>query len=84
MEVSGQLNATVALPPVPMDTRLGGPKSRSGRCGVNRNLLPLPRNEPRPSPADPDQWAINDEFSAEQVIYPFKAQWLLHIPPTLT
>jgi hypothetical protein len=46
MEVSCQLHAPVALPPVKdarytLDTRLGGPQSRSGRCGVEENLLPL-------------------------------------------
>jgi hypothetical protein len=29
--------------------RLGGPQSRSGHCGVEKNLLPLPGIEPRPS-----------------------------------
>jgi len=39
MEVSGQLNAPAALPPgkeslcYPLDRRLGGPQSRSGRDG---------------------------------------------------
>jgi hypothetical protein len=27
--------------------RLGGPQSRSGRCGVEKNLLPLPGIDPR-------------------------------------
>jgi len=39
MEVSGQLHAPAALPPgkepwYPLDRRLGGPQSRSGRGGV--------------------------------------------------
>jgi hypothetical protein len=43
MEVSGQLHAPAALPPgkspwYPLDRRLGGPQSRSGR-GVGQNLL---------------------------------------------
>jgi hypothetical protein len=38
MEVSGQLHASAALPtekepPLPLDRRLGGPQSRSGRGG---------------------------------------------------
>jgi hypothetical protein len=43
MEVSGQLHAPDALPPgkesqVPiMDTRLGGPQSRSGRGGEEKS-----------------------------------------------
>jgi hypothetical protein len=35
-------------PRYPLDRRLGGPQSRSGRCGEDKNLLRLPRNEPRP------------------------------------
>jgi hypothetical protein len=31
-------------PRYPLDTRLGGPQSRSGRCGVEKNPLLLPRN----------------------------------------
>jgi hypothetical protein len=34
-------------PRYPLDRRLGGPKSRSGRCGVEKDLLPLPGIEPR-------------------------------------
>jgi hypothetical protein len=53
MEVSGQLHAPAALPPgkaprYPMDRRLGGPQSWSGRRGVEKNLA-LPGIEPRPS-----------------------------------
>jgi hypothetical protein len=45
MEVSGQLHAPTALPPgkeppYPLDKRLGGPQSRSGRYGEERNLTP--------------------------------------------
>jgi hypothetical protein len=36
-------------PGTQFDMRLGGPKSRSGRCGVQKNLLPLPGIEPQPS-----------------------------------
>jgi hypothetical protein len=39
--VSGQVNAPAALPPVPL--------IQSGRCGDEKNLLPLPGIEPRPS-----------------------------------
>jgi hypothetical protein len=36
-------------PRYPLDRRLGGPQSRSGCCGVERNLLPLPEsNSGRP------------------------------------
>jgi hypothetical protein len=33
----------------PLDRRMGGPQSQSGCCGGNKNLLPLPGIEPRPS-----------------------------------
>jgi hypothetical protein len=47
MDLSGQLHAAAALhtgrePPVPFDRRLGGPQSRSGRGGVEKNSQPLP------------------------------------------
>jgi hypothetical protein len=42
MEVSGQLHAPAALPAgkeplVPLDRKLGGPQSRSGRGGEEEN-----------------------------------------------
>jgi hypothetical protein len=45
MEVSGQLHALAALPlgkepPYPLDRRLGGPQSRSGRGGEEKNSQP--------------------------------------------
>jgi hypothetical protein len=51
MEVGDQFHAPAALPPgkeplVPIDRRLGGPQSRSGRCGEEKNSEPLPRIEP--------------------------------------
>jgi hypothetical protein len=54
MEVSGQLHAPAALlsgrdPWYTFDRRLGGPQSRSGRCELEENLLPLPGIEPGPS-----------------------------------
>jgi hypothetical protein len=50
MEVSGQLHAPAALPPgkkpvVPIESRLGGPQSRSGRGGEEKNSQPPPRIE---------------------------------------
>jgi hypothetical protein len=49
MELSGQLHVLAALPPgkssrYPLDKRLGGPPSRSGRCGEEKGLA-LPRIE---------------------------------------
>jgi hypothetical protein len=47
MEVSGQLHASAALPPgknlwYPLDRRLSGHQSRSGRGGEEKNSQPLP------------------------------------------
>jgi hypothetical protein len=44
MEVSGQLHAPAALPQgkspcCPLDRRLGGPQSRSGRGGEEKNIF---------------------------------------------
>jgi hypothetical protein len=52
MEVSGQLHtpATLALrkePLIPMDRRLGGPQSRSGRGGEEKNSQLPPGIEPQ-------------------------------------
>jgi hypothetical protein len=51
MEVSGQLHAPAALPPgkrpwYPLDRRLGGPQSRSGRGGEEKNSQPPPESNP--------------------------------------
>jgi hypothetical protein len=51
MEVSGQLYAPAALPQrnsawYPLDSRLGGPQSRSGRGGEEKHCQPLPGLEP--------------------------------------
>jgi hypothetical protein len=47
MEVSGQLHAPAFLLPgkeplYPLDRRLGGPQSRSGRGGVEKSSQPMP------------------------------------------
>jgi hypothetical protein len=51
MEVSGQLHVPGALPQgksrYPLDRRLSGPHSRSGRYGEAKNRLPLSGNEHR-------------------------------------
>jgi hypothetical protein len=51
MEMCGQLHAPVALPTgknlwYPLDRRLGGPQSRSGRGGEEKNPQLLPELEP--------------------------------------
>jgi hypothetical protein len=51
MGVSGQLHAPAALSPgessrYPLDRRMGGPQSRSGRGGEEKNSQPPPRIEP--------------------------------------
>jgi hypothetical protein len=51
MEVSFQLHDPAALPPgnnprYQLDRRLGGPQSRSGRVGEEKNYQPLPELEP--------------------------------------
>jgi hypothetical protein len=50
MEVSGQLHAQATLskeksPGYPMDRRLGGPQSRSGRGGEEKNSQTPPGTE---------------------------------------
>jgi hypothetical protein len=52
MEVSGQLHTPVALPPgkehwYQLDRRLGGPQSRSGRGGEEKNSQPRRESNPR-------------------------------------
>jgi hypothetical protein len=51
MKVSGQFYAPAALPQgkrpwYPLDRKLGGPQSRSGRGGEEKNSQPPPRIEP--------------------------------------
>jgi hypothetical protein len=51
MEVSGQLHAPAALPQekspwYPLDSRLGGLQSRSGRGGEEKDPQPPPEIEP--------------------------------------
>jgi hypothetical protein len=46
MDVSSQLHAPTALPPgkepcYPLDRRLGGPESRSGRCDEGSNICKI-------------------------------------------
>jgi hypothetical protein len=54
-------------PRYPLDRRLGGPQSRSGRCGVDKNTLPLPGIEPWLS--SPKPVAIPTELSRLRIIF---------------
>jgi hypothetical protein len=52
MGVSGQIHATASLPPwkeprYPLDRKLGGPQSRSGHGGGEKNSQPPPGIEPQ-------------------------------------
>jgi hypothetical protein len=67
MDVSGQFLVPAALPPwkeplVPIwYRRLGGPRSRSGRGGEEKDSKPLPGLEPSDLPSRnlaPYHWAI--------------------------
>jgi hypothetical protein len=53
MEMSGKLDALAALSPgkefLMLDRKAVEPQSRSGRCGREKNIFPLPGIEPRPS-----------------------------------
>jgi hypothetical protein len=65
LDGNGQLHASLyprgRNPRHELDRRLGGPQSRSGRCEVERNHLPLPGIEPRPS--SPNPIAVATELS---------------------
>jgi hypothetical protein len=52
MELSGQLHVPAVLPQgkspwYPLDRRLGGPQSRSGRGGEEKNSQPRRESNPR-------------------------------------
>jgi hypothetical protein len=58
MEVSGQIHATTALPPGteprhPLDKRLDGPQSRSGRRGEEKVLDSTGTQTPNPRSSSP-------------------------------
>jgi hypothetical protein len=88
MEVSGQLHVPAALPPgkvprYPLDRRLGGPQSRSGRCGEEKNLalhgnrtrIVQPVATPLYGLSHPDSsmaWGKNWKLS------PSNFQWVVH------
>jgi hypothetical protein len=56
MEMSGQLHAPTALPlRYLLERRLGGPQSRSGRCGEEKYLSPAVKRVA--------YWAIPTELS---------------------
>jgi hypothetical protein len=76
MEVSGQVHATANLfwrkrQPHPLDRAAGGPQSRSGRYGVEKNSLSLSWIEPRAS--SPYLAAIPSNMKA--VLYALMMSW---------
>jgi hypothetical protein len=51
--VSGQFHDPATLPRYVLDKKLGGPQNRSGRCGEEKSLLPLPGITSRPCSLQP-------------------------------
>jgi hypothetical protein len=45
------------VPRYPLDKRLGGPQSRSGRCGAEKNIFPVPGMKPRWASSKPEEVA---------------------------
>jgi hypothetical protein len=45
MEMISRLSASAALPPMPLDTKLGGPQRPFGRCGEDKILFLSTRME---------------------------------------
>jgi hypothetical protein len=43
----------------PLDRGLGGPQSRSGRCGLEKNLMPLPGIEPGQPARSPSLYRLS-------------------------
>jgi hypothetical protein len=59
--------------------RLGGPQSRSGRCGVQRDFLPPPGTEPRSSSLRVRRytdWAIPSSHCRKRCTF----IWRIHFP----
>jgi hypothetical protein len=46
--MSGQIHTLAALPRYTLDRRLGGPQSRTGRCGEEKILYPKGTQTPTP------------------------------------
>jgi hypothetical protein len=64
MKVNGRLHAPASLPQgkstwYPLDRKLGGPQSRSGHGGEEKNSHPLPEIEP------PIIWPIAQRYTTE-------------------
>jgi hypothetical protein len=74
MKFSGEWKYRSTVPHCPrgrrsrytLGRRLGGPQSRSGRCGVEKNIFPLSEIKHRPS--IPQTAAIPTELSRLQVL----------------
>jgi len=79
VEVSGELHASAALHPgksprYPLDRRLGGTQSLSGREDEEKNNLPLPGIKPRPSNPQPSHY--NDELRRLFNTEYYQLKWL--------
>jgi hypothetical protein len=68
MEVSGQLHASIALPPVPIE--LGGPPRAGLDLMEKRDILTLPGLEPRPF--GPYPVYIPTELSKLLILHPLR------------
>jgi hypothetical protein len=55
-------------PLYPVNRRLGEPQSRSGPYGVEKNILPLPRIEPRPTSPSPSLYQLSYPGSKKNTI----------------
>jgi hypothetical protein len=85
MEVSGQLHIPAALSPgkdpwYPLDRRVGGPQSLSGRGGEEKNFQPLPGLEPPYHPARSPalyRWAITTRLKENWIRLTRRTSWLV-------
>jgi hypothetical protein len=72
LEVSCQLHAPDALPPgkepwYPLERRLGGPQSQSGRCGKDKNPCPYWESNPgNPARSPPLYWL--DKYMKPEIL----------------
>jgi hypothetical protein len=75
--VSGQLHTPAPLPRYPLDRRLGGPQSRSGRRGEGKILDPTGTRTPTLRSSSPQPVAIPTELSRLQYLRDILALFLV-------